>query len=213
LENPDAETETKRPPLFIRLVFKSHAKYVWELRVPFIVCLSLFFVSLLGGFFLGNMLPTEVLEEVLGSIPEMEDWSLPFIFVYIIVNNVSKSFIWMLLGIALGILPLLFVMINGFFVGWISYTTSIKKGFFFTVAALLPHGVVEIPAILLSMAAGIGLGVKLVKSLRKQGSLKQELRSALSLYIFRIVPSLVLAAVLEVTLTPLIIYLLGFKAI
>lgn len=205
--------EARRPPFFVRLFFKSHAGYVWELRVPFMVCLSLFFVSLLCGFFLGNLLPTDVLEEVLGSIPEMEDWSLPFIFIYIIVNNVSKSFIWMLLGIALGILPLLFVMINGFFIGWISYTTSLKKGFFFTVAALLPHGVVEIPAILLSMAAGMGLGVKLVKSLRKQGSLKQELRSALSLYVFRIVPLLVLAAVLEVTLTPIIIYLLGFKAI
>lgn len=205
--------ETRRPPFFIRLFFKRHAGYVWELRYSFTVCLSLFFISLVGGFYLGGLLPTAVLEEVLGSMPEMEGWSLPMIFAFIIINNIYKSFVWMLLGVGLGVLPLIFVVFNGFFIGWISYTTSLERGFFFTVAALLPHGLVEIPAILLSMAAGLRLGVKLIRSLRRRGSLKQELRKALSLYVFRIAPLLVLAAVLEVTLTPLILYLLGFTAI
>lgn len=213
MENLNMATETRRPPFFIRLIFKNHANYVWDLRIPFIVCLSLFFTSLVCGFFLGSLLPTDIIEEVLGSIPEMKGWSLISILIYIIVNNIYKSFIWMLLGVALGILPLIFVTINGFFIGWVSYTTSLQRGFFFTAVALIPHGLVEIPAILLSMAAGLELGVRLIKSLRKQGSFKQGLRSALSLYVFRIVPLLVLAAIIEVTLTPLTLYLLGFTTI
>jgi uncharacterized membrane protein SpoIIM required for sporulation len=46
--------------------------------------------------------------------------------------------------------------------------------------------------------------------LRGQGSLRAEFGKALLLYITKIMPLLILAAVLEVTLTPIVVAFLGF---
>lgn len=204
------EGAAHRPPRLVSLVFGRSADYVWGIRLQFLFCLFLFALSLIMGFYLGEKIPGDLLEEVLGSLPDLENLSLSMILLFIIGNNIFKSLIWMLLGVLFGVPPLLFTILNGFLVGWFSYSISQARGLPFTVAALLPHGVIEVPTILLSMAAGMGLGYQLVNRLRGRGSFRAELFRALRLFIWRIVPILVLAAVVEVTVTPLVVYLLGF---
>ena len=60
------------------------------------------------------------------------------------------------------------------------------------------------------MSIGMSLGYAALNSLRRQGSLMKETRSALGLFLTRIVPMLILAAVIEVTITPIIMALLGY---
>jgi len=115
----------------------------------------------------------------------------------------------MVSGVFFSIPSLFFTVLNGFFIGWFSHSVGLEQGLLFTAAALLPHGVIEIPTILLSSAAGMGLGYQLVNRLRGRGSIRAELGKSLRLFIWRIAPLLLLAAIVEVTVTPLVIYLVS----
>lgn len=204
------EGNARHSPRIVSFVFGRSADYVWGMRLPFLFCLFLFTFSLFLGFYLGEKIPGEILEDVMGSFPDLENMSLSMILLFIVGNNIFKSLIWMLLGLLFGVPPLLFTILNGFLVGWFSYSISQERGLSFTMAALMPHGVIEIPTILLSMAAGMGLGYQLMNRLRGRGGFGVELRRALRLFVWRIAPILVLSAIVEVTITPLVVYLLGF---
>jgi stage II sporulation protein M len=172
----------ERPSGFLGFIFGRQTSYVEKLSPIFILCLFGFGFSI----------------------------DLVQIFFFIIFNNVTKSFFWMVLGVLGGLPPLFFAVLNGFFIGHFSYNVALDYSLGFIAAALIPHGVIEIPTILLSSAAGMGLGYAFINRLRGQGSLRAEFGRALLLYITKIIPLLILAAVLEVTLTPIVVAFLGF---
>jgi stage II sporulation protein M len=169
-----------------------------------------FAFSLSVGYYLGDQIPTSLLESILGGLPDLKNLDLTMIFLFIVINNVVKSFVWMLLGVAGGFPPLVFTLLNGFFLGNFSYSVSIEHSLGFTAAALIPHGIIEIPTILLSSAAGMTLGYALINRLKGQGSLKVEFGRAIFFFLTKIVPLLILAGVIEVTLTPMVIGFIGF---
>ncbi len=154
-------------------------------------------------------MPVSLLEEMLQPFHDLREMSLPSIFLFILANNVLKSLVWMVLGILFGVPPLIFTAFNGFLLGWFSYTVSRERGIIFALAALAPHGVVEIPTILLSMAAGLAIGYGLINRLRGRGGVGAEVKGALKLFVRRIAPLLLLAALIEVVITPLIVHLSG----
>jgi len=193
----------------VAFVFGRFSDYVWGLRLLFLICLLLFIFSLAMGFYLGDVIPVDLLEEVLGALPDVGGMSLPMLFLFILGNNLFKSLLWMVSGVFFSIPSLFFTVLNGFFIGWFSHSVGLEHGLLFTAAALIPHGVIEIPTILLSSAAGMGLGYQLVNRLRGRGSIRAELGKALRLFIWRIAPLLLFAAIVEVTVTPLTIYLLS----
>ncbi len=174
------------------------------------LCLLGFGFSMLAGYYQGDKISLDLLEEVMGALPDLEGFDLLQIFFFIVFNNVTKSFFWMVLGVLGGLPPLFFAVLNGFFIGHFSYNVSLDYSLGFIAAALIPHGVLEIPTILLSSAAGMGLGYAMINRLRGRGGLRAEFGKALLLFITKIIPLLILAAVLEVTLTPIIVALLGF---
>jgi len=193
------------------LLFGKYSEYVSRLQPLFITCVFLFTFSLVMGYFLGPEISETLLDELLGGFPDPSNMGIFDLFGFIILNNLSKSLIFMLAGFILGIPPLLFVVLNGFFIGWVAYSFGADYGLGFVMVALIPHGIIEIPAILLSMAVGMGLGFQLVNKLRGRGSIGDDIRNALGLFIWRIAPMLILAAVLEVTITPLLISTLNLS--
>jgi stage II sporulation protein M len=199
-----------RPRGPLGFLFGMQADYVRRLVPLFLLSLTLFSFSLFMGFHLGGNLPSGIMDELMGAFPDLEELDFVGIFLFIVFNNVVKSFLWMLLGLVGSVPPIFFSILNGFYIGWFSYEISMEHSLGFTIAALIPHGIVEVPTILLSSAAGMGLGYQLVNHLRGKGSLKAEFGLAISLFIRRIVPLLILAAILEVTLTPFIVVLFGF---
>lgn len=191
-------------------IFGKQTPYVRRLSPLFMLCLFGFAFSMFAGYYLGDSISLELLEEVMGSLPDLEGFDLVQIFFFIVFNNVTKTFFWMILGVMGGLPPLFFAVLNGFFIGHFSYNVALDYSLGFIAAALIPHGVIEIPTILLSSAAGMGLGYALINRLRGNGSLKEEFGKALLLYFTKILPLLILAAVLEVTLTPIVVALLGY---
>jgi len=199
----------RRPTGFLGFIFGRQTDYVRRLGPLFLICLAGFCFSLFAGFQLGDSISMEVLEELMGSLPNLENFDMTMIFLFIVFNNVFKSFLWMVLGTLGGIPPLFFAVLNGFFLGNFSYSFSLEYSLAFMAAALIPHGIIEIPTILLSSAAGMALGYALINRFRGSGGFGQEFRRALRLFVPKIVPLLVISAVIEVTLTPMLVVFLG----
>jgi len=203
------EASPRRPPRVLALVFGRFSDYVWALRPLFLLCLLLFVFSLAMGFYLGDKIPIEMLEDLLGTLPDVENMNLLTLFLFILGNNLFKSLLWMVSGFLFSVPSLLFTVLNGFFIGWLSHSVRVENGLLFTVVALVPHGIIEVPTVLLSSAAGMALGYQLVNRIRGRGSLRAEFGKALRLFIWRIAPLLLLAAIIEVTVTPLAIFLVS----
>jgi stage II sporulation protein M len=190
--------------------FGQYAEYVKGLAPIFSICCFLFLFSLAMGYALGGNLNGNALQDLLGTFPDISSMSLPELFAFIAANNTVKSLLFMFGGLLGGVLPLFFVIFNGFTVGWVAYELGTTQGLGYVVAGLTPHGIVEIPAILLAMSMGMSLGYTTLNSLRGQGNVVKEVKTALGFFITRVFPLLILAAVIEVTLTPLVIVLLGY---
>jgi len=179
------------------VLFGGHVEYVKRLAPVFALSLFLFIFSTFMGYSMGEDIPASVFEGVLSNIPDPTEATSFEMFIAILSNNVLASFIFLASGIVVGVPPLLFIIVNGFFVGWISYSVASELGLGYVVSSLLPHGIIEIPAITLCAAMGVGLGYQLINKLRRIGGLQAYVQESLSLFVRRIVPLLIVAAIIE----------------
>ena len=180
--------------------------YLATLRLPFTLTLTIFTASAIAGYAVGGTVAPqllEILQETFGGIAEMP----PLILLAIIfLNNAVKSLAALILGLFFGIPSVLFIILNGAIIGIVAYEVSTIHGLPFVLAALIPHGIFELPAVLLSAAIGIKLGAKVLNRLKGETGLKGEFRSGVRFFATRIIPLLIIAAVIEVFVTPLVIY-------
>ena len=191
-------------PRIVALVFGRHTDYVWGLRFLLLLSLILFLFSLSMGFYFGDRIPGDTLDDVLeAAFPELENMSPLTLFLFVFLSNVIKNFVWMVLGAFFSLPSLLFTAINGFIMGWLTYSVQQEHSLLLAVAGLVPHGVIEIPLLLLSSAAGMSLGYQMINRLRRRSGLKAEFLRAISLFIWRITPLLFITAVIEFTVTPI----------
>jgi stage II sporulation protein M len=89
-------------------------------------------------------------------------------FFFILLNNSVKSFAILLAGILFGLVPLIAVATNGYILGVAYLFESGEVGYLEAAKTVLPHGAVEIPAIVLSAAYGLWLGVTFAKRIRQR---------------------------------------------
>jgi len=139
----------------------------------------------------------EYLRNSFGGHPRLRTFSL---FLMIFLNNSKTATIAMLTGIIFGLGSWFIVLFNGFMVGAIStavYETG-RRSALQIVLLLIPHGVIEIPAILLSATAG----VLLYKNVRR-GRGKEGFKLSLKLLGISVV-MLFIAALIESFVTPVI---------
>lgn len=136
----------------------------------------------------------------MSNIPDPTEASNIEMFTAIVYNNVIASFIFMASGILLGIPPLMFMAFNGFFVGYVAFNAAQIQGLGFVFATILPHGVIEIPAIILSSSMGVGLGYQIIHRLRRRDGFRDYVVNSIKVFIKRIIPLLVLAAGIETAL-------------
>ncbi len=154
-------------------------------------------IMMLFSVFLENL--EEMAETVLEDSGPVEGTILLF------ANNFTASLFTMLLGPVL-IFTLGSLMLNGGLIGVVGafYTFSGEFGFLAFLVGILPHGILEIPALLISGAVGLKLGINLIAPPTGESrwfALKNNYRIA-----FRLLPLVVLllavAAVIEIFITP-----------
>ena len=128
------------------------------------------------------------------------------IMIIIFLKNLLASAMAMLLGLGLGLIPLLVVTSNGFLLGVVAHGAVKQGGLLFLAAGILPHGILELPAVLASIAMGFRLGYLLALTLaREKVDLAGETRIAVRLLWRYITPLLLLAAAIETFITPIAI--------
>ncbi|MFW6118106.1 MAG: stage II sporulation protein M [Chloroflexota bacterium] len=173
-----------------------------------ILAASIFFVSLVLGTLIGQSIIEGLMRQLgailepLGSTGELTI----LLFLIIFINNAIKALGIIFLGILLGLPPLLFIVLNGFILGGLGSVLESVHGWTYVMASFVPHGVIEIPVILLSAALGFTVGMESLKWLiRRESRVKLQLSNGLKVYVKWILPGLVVAAIIEVLVTPLLI--------
>jgi len=174
-----------------------------------IFSLLLLIVFTLAGYMAGRENPqgSFVFIENLFPVSNLQNSSVFMQFAFIFINNFVKSFFVISLGIFFGLFPIYFLGINGFLIGLVAAAISSLRGWNFFFAGIMPHGIFEITALVLASAYGIGLGLAFFRFtiFGEKLDFKKELNNAWG-YFFKIVaPLILIAAIIEVTLTPFLV--------
>ena len=190
-----------------QILIGGYSSYIFTLTPIILICTFLFLFSLLIGFYLGPSQSGDSLRQIIQGFPDTSNMSDIQVFGFIFYNNVSKSFLFMVLGLLFALPPVIFLAFNGFVVGWFAFIFSRQYSLLATFIGIVPHGIIEIPAIILSMAMGMSLGYQLINKIRGRGVLSLDAKLALGFFITRIVPMLLIAALIEVKVSPALLAL------
>lgn len=166
---------------------------------------AIFFVGIFIGYFSAHALE-DLAEGVESLFSPLTSLPLLMLAMIILANNLIKTFIYMILGVLFAIPPTLFALVNGIILGVVSFFVAEEKGVLFLLAGLLPHGVFEIPALLLSCALGIEIGICMIKKVRgREVNIGGVVKSSIKVYFMIVAPLLLLAALIEVYVTSLLL--------
>lgn len=180
------------------------------------IAVILFAVGIIAGVLLveplGNYLKEQLqqLQVVKQQLDQGNHVELNY-FIFIFFNNALKSILIIYLGIFIGIVPVIFLVMNGMIIGFLlrSYDMQGMDVGTLIIKGLLPHGIFEIPAILIAAAYGLKLGKLVLDSLttwnpagryQLKVAWRQFMRSTITAS-FWIVIILFVAAIIESTVT------------
>ncbi|MBA7622066.1 hypothetical protein ES703_29437 [subsurface metagenome] len=169
-------------------------------------------IGLFGvGIAFGLATPVNIIElfsEDLAAIGELAAILEPFQIttaVFIFLKNVSALLISFMFSPILCLVPIIALIVNGGLLSFISVAVVQEESLGFLLAGLLPHGIFELPALIIGEAAALSSGaliiVALVSKKKKDlllPGLKQNLR-----YLLVACALLLPAAIIETYITPL----------
>jgi stage II sporulation protein M len=150
------------------------------------------------------------LEQLARMISEKENETL-WMFGVIFVNNAVKSILVVFSGIGFGLFPLLFLILNAMILGYLAETFASNGEISFFLKGILPHGIIEIPVLIIACAYGIKYGAVMAKGLGGlvNGKLRNEFSQDWSRLVKVSVPlagflvmAMLVAAIIESTVTP-----------
>jgi len=203
----------------------SSIAYLYTLKWYIVLNVSLFGLSFLSGILTGVLEPTlaeQMLQNVQSTIQDRVQsvegglsvlnvpaslYFLGFILL-IFINNSVLSLVAMLLALIppFFLIPLGFVLSNGYILGIVVFYTQSPL---IAVIGILPHGIIELPAILLATSMGTRLGWTTVKWLLRCGkNPREDIMNSLGAFFYLVVPMLVLASIVEVVITGSLLYIL-----
>ncbi len=181
---------------FLRENYSLSWNYVKESSVYVLIVI---FLLVFGAFISLVYQPPEFIEAVKSFIESVLRETSGFgtfeMIIYILNNNLKNSFFAMFLGIIFGIVPGFTALANGYVLGFVA-EKSILVGGPGILWRLVPHGIFEFPAIILALATGMKLGMFWFKSERKK-ELIRRLEGGLRVFLFIVLPLLIMAAIIE----------------
>ncbi|PIN69468.1 hypothetical protein COV93_05300 [Candidatus Woesearchaeota archaeon CG11_big_fil_rev_8_21_14_0_20_43_8] len=167
---------------------------------------SLMFFVMLISFLVGVIFPHAFKATIDSIVNSLVDKILGKGFIeitsFIILNNLKSALFVLLLGFTV-IVPFFSATVNGFIIGIVAMDKMTEAGPL-VFMKIIPHGIFEIPALCLSMAFGLRIGLALwIKAFglrskkKREGIVKSAFKEAFIVYIFLVVPLLVLAGLIE----------------
>ncbi len=127
------------------------------------------------------------------------------VLVIIFIKNVSALLVSFALSPLFCLVPVMALIVNGWLIGLVSTTVIQEKSLGYLLAGLLPHGIFELPALIIGEAVALSFGTAVVLALFKKEErnlllpkFKQNLRY-LTVALILLLP----AAIIETYVTPL----------
>lgn len=205
-ENPKKTKKTSKriSPKKQKFSLKEEYTKCWDYlkkTKKYIMFIIFFFIltALVGFFFKTPELISQeifkLLEEILAKTSGMNQGELTS---FIFFNNLQSSFMGMIFGFILGIFPLIGTITNGYLLGFVARMAVAKEGFV-SLLSLLPHGIFELPAIFISLGMGLKFGTFLFKK-QKQKTFEDYLWNSTRVFVFIVIPLLIIAAIIEASL-------------
>ncbi|MFC2073175.1 stage II sporulation protein M [Chloroflexota bacterium] len=169
--------------------------------------------SLFGiGLVLGLATPATIaglLDEDVAALEELAEFlaTLPqsLVLVIILIKNASVLLMSFVFSPIFCLVPVMALTFNGWLLGLVATTVIQEKSLGYLLAGLLPHGIFELPALILGEAVALSFGTAVLLALFKKErrnlllpNLRQNLRW-LAVALVLLLP----AAIIETYLTPL----------
>jgi len=220
----------RRPPFeFLRRFFLDTPRILYRYRVQLNLVIAVMFIAALAGaaaVLAGDetsprlMLGPGLVQQFQETVASDGSWALaadipprmrPAAGATIILNNSIIAVMSFLVGLLLAYGTLVVVLKNGYMLGYIAalytvtgaYAGKPELGWYFW-AGVLPHGVLEIPAIALSATAGLALGASwLFPGRRTRARALAETAREVFQLVLAAVMLLVIAGLIEGFITPL----------
>jgi len=165
------------------------------------------------GIVLGLVTPpaiTSLFSEELSALGKYSSMLAPFklsTFIFIFIKNTLVLLLSFALSPILCLMPILALALNGWVLTLALTLVAEQKSIGFVLAGVLPHGIIEIPALVIGEAAALSLGATVIVALfKKEGRslLLPNLRQS-SKYLWIALALLLIAAAIETYITPLLI--------
>lgn len=185
---------------------RSMKKYIWVSTAIFLFGLLLGYLNVYESLMEATV---DSMRKMLGGL-ESGPLSLGW-FGLILMNNLSTILYVIFLGVFFAFVPGYFLVINGMVIGYLASHLLGEQAALRFVVSILPHGILELPAIVIAGAFGIRFGFLFLDTIislpvaaarsRVRVKLQVFMRTALTLTVYLFV-ILLIAAVIEVTVTP-----------
>ncbi len=172
------------------------------------------------GIVLGKYLSSLGIREIINALassqgkinPLFSTYGLPFLALDISFHNWQVSLAMALSGIIFMFPTITTLIFNGFILGVVEDTTQNITMF---LAAILPHGIIELPSFIIAGSVGLKLGLSFIRAL-KNGSLifDSEFSNTLKRTIYIVLgllPLFIIAGIVETFITPYVMHLYGWK--
>ncbi|GAB7387250.1 stage II sporulation protein M [Bacillaceae bacterium] len=202
-------------------MFRQLFKVIASNRQYVLISTALLVLGTVTGYFYAEKLE-EAAAQLLRELNEIareigQRNSLAYAFWAIFKNNVLASFTMLGLGVFFGIYPVLSIFANGMILGFLlrKYQLAGIDPWDVLLFGILPHGAIELFAVVLATAFGLKYGAFSYRFLRglfqakERSRLKRDLALSfkqLPTVVVTIVIFLFLAALIETTVTPLLVH-------
>ncbi|VVB85824.1 Stage II sporulation protein M [uncultured archaeon] len=184
------------------------SEYINSLKKYILAAAGIFFFMLIIGVLVSELNPAssgyllEMMKKAFSTITSLDPFSR---MIEIFKNNVRNSLLALVLGTGLGIVPFIVAAANGLVLGMLTDFVSRQQGALFVLAAIIPHGIIEVPMVLISVGIGFRLGHVVYMFLNGvRTDIKLEMMQGIWFYVRWVVPLLFVAAFIESYVTPLI---------
>jgi stage II sporulation protein M len=173
-----------------------------------LISLGLFLLGSISGVYIFKVLLNNNPEIIDSFLKEFQDMLGPLnkmtsleLFYTIFFINTRTSFLIMMLGVFVGFFPFMSLWGNGTVLG-IIYGKFIAEGgnSLVFLMGIIPHGIIEIPAIIIAASQGFRLGKEIIfppSGRSRSESLRVNIQKGLKLFAI-IIPLLLIAALIEV---------------
>ena len=185
----------------------------FPLKNALVVTILLFIVAMLVGWVgtahtpaIGEQLMEVFEKEVAGQITVSDPIDM---CVKLLANNLEACIMLFLGGASFGILTLFILGLNGLVIGSVTEIVSQGHSAAFIAAALLPHGIFEIPAFIIAGALGFCMAQSLIAEWYGAGDTGEDAGKYGRLFLMYVLPLISVAALVEAFITPAVIHLVA----